>query len=253
MRRAGVGGLWLALATAGCGDSATTASDAGVDRSAMVDVSGDSAAASDVDQVRGLRGARYCEVLVARLAGATVHVEVYNTIGLGDCPDAAWRALDASAIMAQTGAVRVVLNGPRYWMLDAFVRGDLIDPTVVTFGALPMRRAGGIDVPLAQVASVGRPYELRTIQRTSVVRFAAGAPVFELVDGDGHVYEMQSYSVQSAAITQADLPTLASRLMLPAGWMYRTRTPSQDLVVTAVDNLATVVQDDLGNTYQRSQ
>ncbi len=243
MRRAVIGGLWLALSLAGCGDGSTAASDAGADRSAAV----------DADQVSGLRGARYCEVLVARVAGATVHVDVYNTIGLNDCPDAAWRALDADAIMTQMSAVRVVLNGPRYWMLDAFVRAELIDATVVTFGALSMRRAGGIDVPLAQAATVGGAYELRTIQRTSVVRFAAGAPVFELVDRDGHVYEMQSYSVQVAALTQADLPTLASRLTLPAGWSYRARTLSRDLLVTAVDDLATVVQDNLGDTYQRSQ
>lgn len=253
MRRAEFGGVWLALALGGCGDSTTTPVDAGADRSAVLDATGDSAPPSDADQVSGLRGARYCEVLVARLMGASVHVDVYNTIGLNDCPDAAWRALDVGAIMTQTSAVRVLLNGPRYWMLDAFVRAELVDPTVVTFGAIPMRHAGGIDLPLAQASMESAAYELRTIQRTSVVRFAAGAPVFELVDAEGHVYEMQSYSVQRSAITQADLPTLASRLTLPAGWTYRMRTLSQDLLVTAVNNLATVVQDDLGNTYQRSQ
>jgi hypothetical protein len=47
-----------------------------------------------------------------------------------------------------------------------------------------------------------------------------------------------------------DLPGLGSRLQLPAGWRYGTRTLRQDLVLAAHGS-ATVVQDELLNTYQR--
>lgn len=52
-----------------------------------------------------LRGDRYCEVLVATLAAPNVRVDVYNTIGLSDCPDEAWTTLDANTIKnEQSGA-----------------------------------------------------------------------------------------------------------------------------------------------------
>jgi hypothetical protein len=205
------------------------------------------------DVAANLRGARYCEVLVANVAGANIHVDVYNTQGLNDCPDAAWTQLDAATLQAQLGASMVLLNGPRYWMLDAFVRATLIDPTPRMFGALAMRHAGSIDLPLAGATMLGNPYLTHQIQRDTVVRFSAGKPLFELVDATGRVFEMQSYSVQKTPLTEADLPSLGSRLTPPQGWSFRTRTLPTDLLVTAVGGVATVVQDDFADTYQLAQ
>lgn len=212
-----------------------------------------SATADAGPEVTSLHGTRYCEVLVANLSGDTVHVDVYNTEGLNDCPSDAWSALDANALASQLGATKVFLNGPRWWMLSGFTRAALLDPTVVTFGTIEMRKAGGIDLPVAQAMMLVQPYAIHTIHRETTALFAAGVPVFELVDDAGHVYEMQSYTTMIQPISEADLPGLASKLTLPAGWTYRTRTPSADLLVDAVDDQATVVQDDLGNTYQLSQ
>ena len=33
-----------------------------------------------------VRGERYCEVLLATSDGSNLHVDVYNTVGLNDCP-----------------------------------------------------------------------------------------------------------------------------------------------------------------------
>ena len=41
-----------------------------------------------------------------------------------------------------------------------------------------------------------------------------------------------------------------SRLKLPAGWRYETMTPDTDLLLGA-QGKATVVQDDLDDTYQK--
>ena len=41
-----------------------------------------------------------------------------------------------------------------------------------------------------------------------------------------------------------------SRLKLPPGWSYRSRILDQDLVASASGE-ATIIQDDLQNTYQR--
>ena len=233
--------LVVTLAAAGCGG----ASSGGA---------GDLGAPPDGgDAVTNLRGQRYCEVLVATLNAPNVHVDVYNTQGLDDCPEDAWTQLDPAALQMQLGASMVLLNGPRYWMLDAFVHATLIDPTPVTFGTIAMRHAGSIDLPLADVMTLGGPYLTHQIQRDTVVRFDAGQPVFELVDPSGQIYDMQSYSVQKTALSQADLPGLGSRLMLPAGWSFRSRTLDADLLVTAVGGIAVVAQDDFADTYELSQ
>lgn len=55
---------------------------------------------------------------IGKLSGATVHIEVYNTYLLNDCPAAGWASVDAAAIKAEQMADVVILNGPRYWMMD---------------------------------------------------------------------------------------------------------------------------------------
>lgn len=243
MRHQSIAFSLLLLLAAGCsGGSATPSS--GSDLAVVPDLG---AIAS------GMRGRRYCEVLVVTLNGPNVHVAVYNTEGLNECPKDAWAALDVNQIKAQQNALMVILNGPRYWTLDAFVVGALIDPTPVMFGALAMRQAGALDLPLADAMKLGGPYLPRRIQRHTAFRFDAGKPVYELVDPSGKVYDMQSYSVQAVAQTEADLLDLGSKLSLPANWSYRSRVLGADLQVTAVNDIAFVVQDDFADTYQQSQ
>jgi len=43
---------------------------------------------------------------------------------------------------------------------------------------------------------------------------------------------------------------LGESLALPEGWVYRTRVVDEDYVVVDQDGIATVVQDELQNTYQ---
>jgi hypothetical protein len=48
----------------------------------------------------------------------------------------------------------------------------------------------------------------------------------------------------------ASLDDLGTRLKLPHGWSYQTLMPTQDLILET-NGTATVLQDDLLNTYQR--
>ncbi|MFO0675793.1 MAG: hypothetical protein U0169_04625 [Polyangiaceae bacterium] len=235
----------------GCSSNGTVPAETSDAAAAAADAATDAGASAN-DLISGLRGTRYCEVLAltSDLDTGTVHVDVYNTQGLGDCPDEAWRALDARTIATQLGVTQAILNGPRYWMIDAFVNGELVDPATTTFGTVPMRRVATISVPTSQLLAISAPYTLRRIQRKTTVRFVAGAAVHELVDPEGRVFVMQSYSTQTRPQTEGELPTLAERLGLPAGWRFQVRVPSEDLVVTAEDGVANVVQDDFANTYQ---
>jgi hypothetical protein len=207
---------------------------------------GSTPAAQDV------RGARYCEILMGFQQGTSVRIDVYNTYGLNDCPEAAWGAVDPAQVQAQLHADSVTLNGPRRWVIDAFANSAFLDPTVVTLGGIEMRKAGELDLPLAEAASAGAPYVIHAIMRDTTYVFQAGKMVYELVDPVGRVFDMQSFSLAQGDLTEAELSGLGGKLSLPAGWAFRARRLAQDLEVTAVQGVATIVRDDLANTYQLS-
>ena len=75
-------------------------------------------ATADEREVSGVRDRRYCEILVVRRAGLTLEADVYNTLGLNDCPPAQWAAIDAAKIKKERDALAVIMNGPRYFMMD---------------------------------------------------------------------------------------------------------------------------------------
>lgn len=228
----------------GCGDDGASGSgNAGSGPVGGAGGAGGSEPASLLD-------ARYCEVLLGSISGATIEIDVYNTIGLNDCPQADWEALDADAIKNDFMVDAAILNGPRYWTLTRFAEGVLQSEDVVTFGAIDMRIGGRISLPISVVTEGNPPYQDRTIQRDTVVVFAADQRVYEIVDDKARVFIMQSYSTQFEPQTLASLETLGERLSLPQGWSYRTRVLTEDLQVEAVDNMATVLQDDFTNTYQ---
>lgn len=196
-----------------------------------------------------LRDARYCEFLIVYLAGADATVDVYNTIGLGDCPAETWAAADADLLQAQLGAFRVIKNGPRHWLIDGFRDSMFVDDTPVTLAGLPMRKAGQLHLPLATLLAAG-PYATLSVDRRTTYYFAAGREIYELVDPTARAFVMQSFSLQQEPLTVEALAGLGARLTLPAGWSYRARTLAAQLDVTAIDGVATVTQDGLGDTYQ---
>ena len=64
---------------------------------------------------------------------------------------------------------------------------------------------------------------------------------------------MQSYShIVDDTQTTDSLSGLGSRLALPEGWTFTARVLEDDLFVEDVEGIATIVQDELTNTYQRA-
>lgn len=235
----------LVLVLAACGCSSTPDAPATAPTDAAAEVSVDAPPPS-------IRASRYCEVLVGFLSGSDVRIDVYNSFGLNDCPADAWAKVDPATIKAERAADVVVLNGPRHWTIDAFEKSALLDETKVTFGGIEMRKAGEINLPAAEAMAGNKPYVTRSVKRNTTVAFLSGKPVYELVDPTGRTFTMQAWSDQKEAQTEASLAALGSKLVPPAGWSFRTRTLTADLRVTAVDGVATVVQDELLNTYQLS-
>jgi hypothetical protein len=198
--------------------------------------------------ISDMRGVRYGEVLAAFVKDAGFEAEVYGTQMLNDCPQELWDTLDATAIAADMGAVAVKLNGPRYWMLDGLgQKVAVVDPVFRDFNGLTMRRIAMVDLG----DNPGTlPYVERYVNRGAVFFFDAGAPVHELVNPDGLAYVMQAYCIGvDPTITEDDLDTLGSRLTMPEGWTYRTRILDEELVIDTTATIATVLQDELENSY----
>lgn len=195
-----------------------------------------------------MRGVRYGEVLAVYLRDEGLQAEVYGTQMLNDCPQELWEGLDPAAIAQEMGAVFVKLNGPRHWMLDGLgSKVAVVEPVFRDFNGITMRRIATVDIGTSPQAM---PYTVRHVNRGATFFFDAGKPVHELVDPDGTAYVMQAYCIGvDPTITAESLPALGERLQLPEGWTYRTRVLDEELVVDTTDHLATVIQDELENTY----
>src|SRR3954471_24080887 len=193
-----------------------------------------------------LHDARYCEILVLRGTPPSATVTVWNTIGLNRCPAKWWRGFDAATLACELGATFVVLNGPRHFLMDSATAAT---GRVRSFHGMRMRKLATIPVhSAAELAQT--PYTDRTIHRTNTWRWNRGRRVFELVAPGGDVYAMQSYAqIKDPKLTLSRLAALGKRLKLPFGWRYRVRKLHDPLVLRARGS-ATVLQDDLQNTYQ---
>ncbi len=194
----------------------------------------------------GLHDARYCEILALKGSPPAASVTVWNTIGLNKCPDAQWRKFDAGDLAKELGATLVILNGPRHFLMDS---ATAVTGRVRAFHGMRMRKVATI--PLKSAADLARmTYTDRTIKRTNTWRWKKGRTVFELVAPGGDTYVMQSYAqILDPKLTIGKLGGLGRRLTLPDGWRYRTRRLRHPLVLGAKGK-ATVLQDDLQNTYQ---
>ncbi|MGZ8814927.1 MAG: hypothetical protein ACXWZI_13315 [Mycobacterium sp.] len=189
---------------------------------------------------------RYGEVLLVRAFESGPEATVYNTFPLNDCPADLWDKLDPTAIAAENDAVAALLNGPRYWLMSGIAKHDREDLEHKTFGGLEMIRQATVKLASMNPA----PYQLNRVNRKALFTFDAGREIYELIDPDGRRWVMQTWSqTVDPTLSLADLPGLATRLSLPAGWRYEPRTPTSTLRVDTTNSDASVTQDDLANSY----
>jgi len=198
--------------------------------------------------IDNMRGVRYGEVLAMFLRDTGLEAEVYGTQMLNDCPQEQWQTLDADAIAKEMGAVFAKLNGPRYWLLDGLgTKVAVVEPVFRDFNGITMRRIATLNLGADYAPG---SYVERKINRGAVFFWDAGKKVYELVNPDGLTYVMQARCIGvDPTISEESLDTLGDKLSLPAGWSYRVRVLSEELVVDTTAHLATVLQDEFENTY----
>jgi hypothetical protein len=193
--------------------------------------------------------APYCELLFVKTGKPRGYVaDVWNTLGLGVCPAKWWKALNPAQLVKHYGALLLLPNGPRNFVMD---RASITNPGPVrSFEGQRLRMVA--DVEISSLIRPG-PYTDTTVARDNTFTWKRGRSVHELVAPSGRTYVMQSYSREiDKTLSIGQLDRLRSRLRPPAGWKYRNRKLRSDLTLRTnlTNRPATIIQDDLNDTYQ---
>ena len=205
----------------------------------------------------GIRSQRYTEIfLIAPDAAGSMVGGIYNTLGLNDpsgvgdtTPQALLDGLDLGELAKEYDVPAVFLNGPRLWCLDWI---EVIVGAEQDFNGLKARWVMWLDVPDAMVRHESFPYQPLTGNRDTSMGINAGSPAFILDDPDGNSWVMKSAGlIVDPAQTYDSLKDLGARLQPADGWSFRTVVLERDLVLTPDNGKARIVQDELGNTYDR--
>ncbi len=196
-----------------------------------------------------MRNKVYCEIITNKDRSFTTYA-VYTTWGLNDCPQSIWQNITPSSVKKQTKSWFVHLNGPRHWIFDGFQNSKLISKKIRNINGLNLREAGEIHLSVWRFLKGLPSYEKQIIHRTTNWIYDANKPVYELIDPNGQVYVMQSYSTQKKPQTSASLAGLGDVLKLPSGWKFKTGLLKKSEKIPTPGNQATVIQDDFLNTYQ---
>ncbi|MEM9954465.1 MAG: hypothetical protein AAF846_22845 [Chloroflexota bacterium] len=199
-----------------------------------------------------MRNYRYCEILPVFRDDSNFTIEVYATISLNQCPDDLWGGLDAETLAESYGAVQVIMNGPRYWVVNGtMATGETAAGKTVDVGGIEMMLRAIIETMNLEGIVDDSFYTENEVQRNTTYTYLSGNMVYELISPEGDVYRMQSYSqIVDPNLTIDDLETLGDRLDLPEGWRYEARILTEDSLLVA-DGLALVINDDFQNAYQK--
>lgn len=201
------------------------------------------------DQIH-LRGSRYCEILLSQ---NMLTYDVYNTIGLNDCPETLWKTITIDNIKQEAHARFVILNGPRIFMMDSIKNTHFIQNQPKLFHGLAMRKAGILRLSIMELLVGKKAYREHKVKRYTTWIYDAGKPIYELIDSEGKVFVLQSYSLELLAQNPADLAKLGEHLKLPEGWRFHTEVLKKPIEIIAQHHTAIVIQDDFLNTYQLAE
>jgi uncharacterized protein YbdZ (MbtH family) len=168
------------------------------------------------------RDMRFCEILVIKDG----LVDIYNSSGLGNCPEDQWNELDPKALASQMGVDAIQKNGPHYWVMDSQTLG--LGETK-SFNGIPARWGAQISASFLGGSEGSSPYKQFKTCKSQKMVYDKGNKVWEMVDSDGNVWILQAHEAQ---FSLQDLDDLGSRMTsLPEGWSWRSRKLEKQLVL----------------------
>jgi len=203
------------------------------------------------------RAHRYTEFFLIGGNAITKHLKanVYNTYGLnnmdntGDSsPDAMLARVDTDQLKKRYHMIGAFVNGPRLWTLDWI---DVPAGVQRDFNGLKAAWVAEVDLTGMNLKKKGgTAYQPTTVERKTQFGFSAGKPVFILDDPDGQPWVMKSAGlIVNPNEKFEELQDLGSRLKTQPGWRFRVQQLGQELILKPESGVASIVQDELGNTY----
>ena len=112
---------------------------------------------------------------------------------------------------------------------------------------------------VATIQSDGSPFSPNPVNRGATLSWPAGYPVYELISPNcADIFMMQSFYLGrpgdwGAVQSEEELATIVEdgKLVLPEGWTYRVRVLDETVTVLGVNNLVSVINDNIRNVYSR--
>jgi hypothetical protein len=207
----------------------------------------------------GLMGTRYTEFLI--VWGDPMKKEfvagVYNTVGLntpdgkvGDSsPQDKLNKINLKQVTKEMKALSHVLNGPRLWTIDHL---GVSSGRKRDFQGLEAHWVMWFPIPDEIREGKDLSYYVMDALRDTDMTIWKGSRVYILDDPDGNSFVMKSAGlIKDPNQKFENLKDLDSRLKLAQGWKFRTKILEQELVFKTKDGKSFIVQDDIGNTYDR--
>jgi hypothetical protein len=198
------------------------------------------------------RNLRYAEIVPVFRNGGKFYVEVYNSVYFNELPEDLWKKLNAEVMAKKYDAMKVILNGPRYWLINEMkTKGESQDGKVANFGGIEMRLVAVIKSSIFKGSVGSKFYKENEVNRETVYTFWKNHRVYELTSPKGDVYRMQSYcQIKDSSLSIDKLQDLGKKLELPKGWSYSSKVLTHNETMVA-NGVAYVINDNLGNSYQK--
>ena len=198
------------------------------------------------------RNLRYGEIIPVFKNKAQLHVEVYNSVTCNELPQELWEKLNAKKMAETYDAKTVILNGPRYWLINKMEgRGKTSEGKVVNFGGIEMRLVATLNSNIFSGTVGDKLYTENEVKRETTYHYYKDNMVYELTSPKGKIYRMQSYTtMKDPTLTIDKLENLGNSLDLPKGWSYEAKILKENSIMAA-NGVAYVINDELGNSYQR--
>ena len=111
-----------------------------------------------MDHGDNLRNVRYGEIIPIFRKGAKLYIEVYNTVEHNELPADIWDNLDPVEMAEHYGADKILMNGPRYWVINAADGNtDKLNNKIADFGGIEMKLVASLDETLFSM-NLGKNY-----------------------------------------------------------------------------------------------
>lgn len=198
------------------------------------------------------RGMAFGGAAVIVGTGRNERAHVYTATSAGTLVPGSIEKIDGKKMAAElgSGVTAFILNVGRNWTMDEIEMhvGEIVD-----FQGVKMRWAGDMSGDEVK-AHMAAPYAIGKILRNTNWMYKAGKKVYLLREPGGIVWVMQEYTKEvDASLTIDNLDTVGSKLKkLPKGWTFETKVLTKELSLDTrrTGTWASILRDELGNTYQ---